>query len=303
MPVTIRQSRLGDEPDLKHIWKTVFGDSDEYINSFFSKMYSVGRAVLAEVGGEIVSAAYLLDLGTLHIPGVPPLPCSVLYALGTLPEHRGKGLGSKVADGILSLSRSLSFSADTICPAEKSLFEYYKHNFGYKPFFSAKETALSKGDLSRFENACDLNIGFAEPSSYGAAREALLEQSHVPHIKFSSKCLDYQHGLCLNSGGNMFVLDMNGVPFGCAAAEVYENTVFVKELILKDFTLFTAASARFPALFPNCEKFVFRTPSYPGADGEKSISRPFAMLISKNIKESFNISDTDTLPWYGFAFD
>ena len=56
--MTPRPSRVGEERALKALWKEVFGDSDEYIDTFFREVYHPGMASGIEENGEIAAAAY-----------------------------------------------------------------------------------------------------------------------------------------------------------------------------------------------------------------------------------------------------
>ena len=74
--------------DLKQLWKTVFGDPDSFIDTFFAVAFSPDRCLFFEDSGKIVSALYWFDCeyenGKL----------AYIYAVATHPEHRGKGLAS-----------------------------------------------------------------------------------------------------------------------------------------------------------------------------------------------------------------
>jgi len=274
MQKTYRVSRSGDETGLKHIWKTVFGDSDEYIDAFFQNMYTPGCARLCESNGQIVSAAYLLELGNLVSPDIPAVPATVLYAFATLPEWRGAGIGGKVCNMLLRDSKG---TARTVCPAEDSLFGYYKTCYGYEHFFYVYEKQL-------FAAKKPIDIYRVSASAYGEMREKLLHDR--THIRYSGKVLRYQQLLCRNTGG-----DMIGFEGGCAAYELRDGAVVLKELLTSG-SVDNAAAAVCSAL--KMERAVFRTP-YTGKLGNK---RPFAMVMP-----DYFITAQITAPWFGFAFD
>ena len=46
---------------LKKLWKTVFGDSDSFIDTFFQIAFSPDRCRFTEENGEIICALYWFD--------------------------------------------------------------------------------------------------------------------------------------------------------------------------------------------------------------------------------------------------
>ena len=274
MESTYRVSRPGDESGLKYLWKTVFGDSDEYIDAFLKNMYTPGCARVCEINGKIVSAAYLLELGHLICPEASATPATVLYAFATLPEYRGKGIGGKVCDMILQHSEG---SARTVCPAEGSLFGYYKTRYGYEPFFPVFEKKLT---------ACEhpADITPVSAPQYGEIREKLLRGR--AHIRYNEKTLSYQQLLCKNSGGNII-----SFPCGCAAYEFESGTLKFKELLCEGNPEVAASAI---AAAAGAKSAVLRTP----CGGMGTDPRPFAMIMPDALPEK-----SAPQPWYGFAFD
>lgn len=127
---TIRGSMRGDEAALKHIWKTVFGDSDEIIGAFFASLYAPGAAVVAVKDGEIISAGYCLsgaEAGEFR--------CSYIYAMATLPEHRSHNLAHLVGRALIG--RALADGADVVAtlPADGGLTKWYETSLGMAPAF------------------------------------------------------------------------------------------------------------------------------------------------------------------------
>jgi len=82
----LRPARPNDVPQLKELWKLVFGDTDELIDAFFELLYSDCRTAVIEEGGHIVAAAYAIRLENIRY----------IYAVATHPDHRGKGYGEAV---------------------------------------------------------------------------------------------------------------------------------------------------------------------------------------------------------------
>lgn len=107
--MTPRPSRAGEEAALKALWREVFGDSDEYINTFFQNIYRTGMASVVEEDGAIVAAAY----------AVPFVGVRYIYAVATLPEYRGRGYGKAVT--LAAAGGEPAY----LCPADATLRCWY----------------------------------------------------------------------------------------------------------------------------------------------------------------------------------
>jgi len=275
----IRPSRPGDEPQLRAIWKTVFGDGDAYIGGWFGRMYAPGDALVCEADGRLVSSAYVAELGGLSAPGAACVPVCVVYALGTLPEYRGRGAGADVTRA--ALERCLARGAGVICPAEPSLFGYYAARCGYRDYFGVSEFSAVVPSGAPEGRSARVSAG-----GYAALRERLL--AGRAHIAFFERALAYQEFLCGKRGG-LFRLELAGAE--CAAAvELSEDgtAALVKELLAPDALLRPAACLA--ARAAGASRAEVRTPVRPGVP-----SRPFAMLAGP-------APEADGA-WFGFAFD
>ena len=271
MLLNYREAKPHDEKALKALWKTVFGDEDNYIDGFFAHMYD--RAFLCEDGGKTVSAVHLLNIGEM-VCGEETQPATVLYAFATLPEYRGAGIGGKLSDMLLAASED---TFQTVCPAEESLFGYYERRYGYTGVFKVFE------EKSEVLPNVEGNIKTVPISAeeYGKLREEFL--GNMPHIKFSKRALEYQKFLCTSSGGEMLKFSADGKA-GIAAFEVYGGTAVFKEVLCevdcKNILLKIASDA-------SADSVIIRKPAQKGA-----ANRSFAMS-AKEVREGY----------YGFAFD
>ena len=281
----LRTSQPGDEPALKRIWHTVFGDSMAYIDAFFDRVYSPSDALLMEVGGDIVSAVYILPIGSLKLPDGATFPCTVSYAFATLPAFRSRGYGALIANAAVEKTFSDGFSAATICPAEDSLFNYYAEKVGYCDYYYANErvhTAVVSSAIG--------NIRAVSASEYAEMRECLLIRQ--AHIAFGKKYMAYQAYLCSKSGG-LFAIETSEGMGCCAAEKMPDGSVLVKELLIQDVPADDAVSLIQMAI--PAEKHIVRSPAI-GAN----IGRRFAMLYAKDVPQ---LPADSPAPWYGFAFD
>lgn len=286
--ITVRPATLRDVPGLKALWKAAFNDSDSYINSFFSHVYTDGMAFVGDCSGRVVSAAYLLPIGWLCVPGRTPIRCSVTYSVATLPEFRGMGLGAELTKHASNASQGLI----SICPAEDSLFDFYRAVAGFDDYFYCSHADFSPDHFS--VPGDNITVEKVEWKEYSKVREQLL--SDIIHLEFSGKFMSYQQFLSDESGGGLFVVRA-GSCLCCAAVEMAEdNTALVKELLAPADVEHSVLSALHGLI--NADLYHVRTPS-ENKNPPKGCH--FAML-----RTPFSIKSTTKtvkMPWFGFAFD
>lgn len=107
--MTPRPSREGDEKALKALWREVFGDTDEYIDTFFREVYHPGMASVIEMDGTVAAAAYAVPFGAVRY----------IFAVATKPEYRGRGYGRAV---VLAAAGG---EPAYLCPASATLRCWY----------------------------------------------------------------------------------------------------------------------------------------------------------------------------------
>ena len=72
--VSINEYRHEDVPSLKRLWAETFGDTPSLIDRFFELLPSMGTGLVAECGGELLGAAYVL-VAELWRTEKPPSGC------------------------------------------------------------------------------------------------------------------------------------------------------------------------------------------------------------------------------------
>lgn len=149
---------------LKELWKTVFGDSDSFIDSFFEIAFSLDRCRYTEENGAIVSALYWFDCeyegGKL----------AYIYAVATHPDHRGKGLASRLLLDTHDHLKEQGYAGAVLKPA-KGLFPFYER-LGY----------TTCGYIRRFEETAGpvpAPIRQIPPAEYGRLRRSFLPKNGI----------------------------------------------------------------------------------------------------------------------------
>jgi predicted acetyltransferase len=265
--------RGADLAELKSVWNAVFGDDEEYISLFFSALEGHVRAYGTRRGGKLAAAGYSLDTGSIVFSG-GEIPFGYLYALATLPEHRGSGLAAKIVRRILSED-----GVSALVPAEKSLFSYYER-FGYRTaFYTAKSAALPRY-YADFEREA---VGAEQ---YSALREKYL--SGRAHVRLNKTAASYFETLMKLSGGGLYKLSL-GTSEAVAACEISDGRLIIKELLsLEDEPKPFAEALCASFSLPCCEYFYPHTKKHP----EEKI--PFGMLCGADAPDDI---------YFGPAFD
>lgn len=212
---------------LKEIWKTCFADTDEFLDAFFRGVYKKGCAVVAQEQGEICSAMYVLDAGTIATDNSELLRCCYLYALGTLPEFRGKGIGADVTGGAIELGFMQGYDICITCPAQESLFDYYRH-LGFEDFSWASRIDKKPDTVALTSNGRVMSTDLEEYLK--------LRESHLPShaVTYSEGYMRFLDRLLTMSGGGVYTLELAYGTGIAAAAPDGNDGVLLKELICNE---------------------------------------------------------------------
>lgn len=134
----IRYAENEDVSELKNIWKICFGDTDEYINSFFDSLFKQQNTVIAEINERVAGVVYMIPAKLKETDFMYG------YAIGVLPEFRGQSVCKKMLDFIKKASEEEKFIFG-LHPANEKLEQFYQ-KIGLKPMYSLKEVVI-KEDL------------------------------------------------------------------------------------------------------------------------------------------------------------
>ena len=125
------QIRRTKGEDSRRLWQLCFGDSDEFLDRYFSLVYREEDVLLAYDGSKAV--------GHLQFPkmalslGEETLPLGYVLAVCTHPDHRGKGIMRPLLHEALRREKARGDVASVLLPAEDWLFRYYTSVGGYAP--------------------------------------------------------------------------------------------------------------------------------------------------------------------------
>ncbi len=129
--------------ELKELWKEAFGDSDAFLEIFFTRVYSKHRTRIQRTDGRISSALYFFtcEFNNKKI--------AYLYAIATKTEFRNRGLCSTLMKDTHSYLKAQGYAGAILCPASDSLFGFYE-KMGYKTcaYIDEEGAYAEKGDIT-----------------------------------------------------------------------------------------------------------------------------------------------------------
>lgn len=285
--IDIRFAEKSDIPFLKQLWKLSFGDSDDFIDFYFNERFSKNNILLLTYDGAVASMLTIIDVSLNAI-----YKTTMLYALATHPDYRGKGLASKLMDAYNDYLISNQYNFSVLVPAEDSLFDYYA-KVGYREGFIIREALLTHEDMNNPNDIFSCNIQPCDAADYNEIRNNHLAKTK--HIRYGKKEVEYQKKISVFSGGDIYSLDFGNIK-GCAAIETGRDTVVIKELLVPD-KFINSALLQISMIF-KAGRYLLRTPACSSGNLNGNIRR-FGM-VKELIKSGCSINSDGYL---GLAFD
>lgn len=124
---------------LRGLWKEAFGDTDTFLDLFFTAAFSPDRCRCVTLDHRPVSALYWFDCS------VEGQKTAYIYAVATAESHRGQGLcRTLLADTHHHLS-GLGYAGAILVPQEASLRQFYGA-LGYRDACGIGEFSCTAGE-------------------------------------------------------------------------------------------------------------------------------------------------------------
>ncbi len=141
--MTIKKTEAADLAALKALWKEAFGDTDEFIELFFSLAFTEENSLAVYDNGELVASLYWFD------GKVGDKKAAYIYGVATKKTQRGKGYSTALLKKCHELLKSEGYSAAILVPADNGLFNFYGR-LGYTEccFIDLDEIPASEERLS-----------------------------------------------------------------------------------------------------------------------------------------------------------
>ncbi|MBR5444620.1 MAG: GNAT family N-acetyltransferase [Clostridia bacterium] len=106
-------------PELRKLWKLAFGDTDAFLDSFFSTAFSADRCRCIMEADRIAAALYWFDCS------VENQKTAYIYAVATHPDFRNRGLCRKLMADTHAILADRGYASAVLVPQKESLRTMY----------------------------------------------------------------------------------------------------------------------------------------------------------------------------------
>ncbi|MCQ2500656.1 MAG: GNAT family N-acetyltransferase, partial [Lachnospiraceae bacterium] len=170
-----------------HIWKSVFGDSEAFIEEFLNRMQEEDTILLYCVEGKPVSMACFLPITIKGPDSETDSDARYVYAVATLPEYRNRGFIRK----LLAFAEKEFHQPLVLSPAEPDLYAYYE-KLGFRKLYT-DETEVTMIEPARTaeeaEDAACVSNQKLTPSEYKKLRDSLFTEPGT--FQWNEKSVDF----------------------------------------------------------------------------------------------------------------
>ena len=135
-------------PALRKLWQVAFGDTDDFLDDFFSTAYAPERSRCITIDGEVAAVLYWFRCQLPH--GLEFKPLAYIYAVATHPDHRGKGLCRTLMEDTAATLKANGYEGIVLVPQKPSLIEMYE-KMGFAHCSGVKEVHVMAGQPTRIE--------------------------------------------------------------------------------------------------------------------------------------------------------
>ena len=123
---------------LRSLWQLAFGDSEEFIGSFFDTAYAPERCRVIARSDRVAAALYWLDAEHAG------QKFAYIYAVATHPDFRNQGLCRQLMEETHAVLTGQGYSGALLMPAEEGLRQMYG-KMGYRECCNVSEFSCKAG--------------------------------------------------------------------------------------------------------------------------------------------------------------
>lgn len=241
--------------ELKRLYQACFDEKDEAVRILFEEYGLVQYCHAALCGGEIAATLYLLPAQAAE--NGRAVQAHYLFAAGTLPKYRGRGLMNGLIHYALSCAAARGDRYSALLPAGRGLYQFYAR-FGYRPVYRSKCAAATQARLFSLpaETCKVINCSFDKLA--GLRFNILLEQNGS--LLWDSRHLALAQKLSGQYGGGLFTADKGAVYYLREGQNVYAHEIICKDADLK--ALLKTFAMQVPA-----KLYRLRLPAFIGSAG------------------------------------
>lgn len=225
--LNVRYAIDKDIDDVKEIWSYCFGDTEKFMDYYFSKRYFKEHNVVVEQDGNIISS---LQLGQYKINlNSKNYDTSYVVGVSTLPEARGKGFMKSMMNFTLEELYKRGEKVSILMPIDYRIYRRY----GYEHCYDQIQYNIDVDDLRSFRIKGNFH------KSNKDHMEALIDMADIFQNGLNGYTIrDNKYFKNLfeeiqSEDGNFYIYENDGYK-GYLIYSFNGNTMFVRELFYKD---------------------------------------------------------------------
>lgn len=199
---------------LQNLWQEAFGDTEEFLNSFFRTAFDVSHCRCVTVNGTITAALYWFDCSYQE------KQIAYIYAVATSKAFRGQGICHKLMEDTHHYLKETGYQGALLVPGSKELFHFY-NTIGYQTCCQIHEFHCTAA-----KTTCSLRQ--IDKNAYAKLRRHFLPESGVIQEK---KNLDFLQTQAKFYAGSDFVLACHGEGNTLYGIELLGNDNAASEIV------------------------------------------------------------------------
>ena len=292
----IRRAESAMLPHLKQMWQVCFEDDEQSVDFVFANLLGPMQMLVEVDKGGAPIAMLNWKLLSFTTPE-RKLTGAYIYGIGTLPEHRGKGISTALIGKAHEILEKEGAALACLVPAQASLFDFYAAR-GFDTRFYYKAARMERSQIPQPKVEGVLSAGamedFAQLRSAWFVTRSLFGAWDASYLRYVGRECSFYGGEVLR--------------FSCAGSVGYavcypreDGTLVIKEAVVAPEhigVLLSALNARY-----RMKRYEMRLPADFVTPREWGIEiLPFGMIKWYD-KASAPSDAQGAAPWFAFGLD
>ena len=160
----IKSPEKKDIPQLRQLWQEAFGDTDAFLDGFFSTAFSPDRCRCVVENGQVAAALYWFSCES------DGQPLAYIYAVATAKRFRGQGICRKLMEDTHNHLKSVGYAGALLVPGDSELRSMYRA-MGYRDMTGVKRFSCKV--------SAPITVERIDGAQYAALRRERLPQNAV----------------------------------------------------------------------------------------------------------------------------
>lgn len=225
--INVRYAIDKDIDDVKEIWSYCFGDTEKFMDYYFSKRYFKEHNVVVEQYGNIISS---LQLGQYTINlNSNNYDTSYVVGVSTLPEARGKGFMKSMMNFTLEELYKRGEKVSILMPIDYRIYRRY----GYEHCYDQIQYNIDVDDLRSFRIKGNFHKSNKDHVKALIDMADSFQNGLNGYTIRDNKYFENLFGEIQSEDGNFYIYENDGYK-GYLIYSFNGDTMFVRELFYKD---------------------------------------------------------------------